>query len=655
MTDPASLAGKRVAIANRGEIAVRIAATCDRLGMIPVLLAGTPDRDGFAARQIGRFEPVGEAVSELDVALVVAAALRAGADFLHPGYGFLSERTSLAEACIEAGIAFVGPSPATLALCGDKLETRAAAVRAGVPVLPASDPLGDEPEGWLAAANQVGYPLLVKPAGAGGGRGLRHVPDAPALIEAVAASKREVATTGAGAVIYLERELVAPRHIEVQVVADRHGPFALGDRDCSLQRRHQKVIEEAPAPNLDAGVRERLHRHACDLAAEVGLRGIATCEFLMGRDGILAFLEVNPRIQVEHPVTELVTGVDLVEWQLRIAAGHDISPKIVPEPRGHAVEARVYAEDPDAGFRPAPGTLGLVSWPVRPNLRVDAGYASFDTVPHAYDAMLAKVVAHGMDRNGAIAELRVGLRETIVTGVATNLGWLLALLDEPGFRAGQATTGTALAVAPIVPGRTMAVYAALASLLAGAPDVADAWSAAGPWRSTGAAPVTFHGDDWETRFDLRRSGDTWTVRSDGTETSLRWWREEGGLWRVVVGNEVCLFAVSPRDGGFEVAGRGGRWRIEAGPRPATGTARQDRPRNGLVLAPMPGSVAGIHVAVGEAVVRGQALVTLSAMKMEIACDAPHDGIVEAISCHPGGIVTAHQPLVTIRVEDAAGS
>ncbi|MDP9367230.1 MAG: ATP-grasp domain-containing protein, partial [Chloroflexota bacterium] len=368
------VAGQRVAIANRGEIAVRIAATCRRLGAVPILLLGEPDLEGFAARQVGRVETVGEAGSEFDVARVVAAARRAGAAFLHPGYGFLSERAALAEACEEAGIRFVGPSPATLSLCGDKLATRAAAERAGAPLLPASPPLGnDNPAAWVEAARGVGYPLLVKPAGAGGGRGLRRVVDESSLLEAVAASRRESASSGAGDLVYLERELVDARHVEVQIVVDGQQTLVLGDRDCSLQRRNQKVIEEAPAPNIRAEIRRGLHEHARRISEEVGLRGIATCEFLLGADGTLAFLEVNPRIQVEHPVTELVTGVDLVEWQLLIAAGGYLPRHPPTGPRGHAIEARIYAEDPSAGFFPAAGRLVTVSWPVRPDVRIDAG------------------------------------------------------------------------------------------------------------------------------------------------------------------------------------------------------------------------------------------------------------------------------------------
>ena len=337
MTESSPVAGKRIAIANRGEIAVRIAATCRRLGAIPIVLLGDPDLNGYAARQIGLIERVGPAGSELDVELVIAAAKRASADYLHPGYGFLSERPALAEACDAAGIRFVGPSADTLRLCGDKLATRAAAVRAGVPVLPASPPIGDSPDEWVAAAQAIGYPLLVKPAEAGGGRGLRFVADESALIGAVQASRRESSSSGAGAVIYLERAMIEPRHVEVQVAADRDRTIAVGDRDCSIQRRHQKVIEEAPAPNIDDSVRANLHEYARRIAEETGLHGIATVEFLLDGSGEIAFLEVNPRIQVEHPVTELVTGVDLVEWQLLISSDRSV-------PRGQDTGSRVVTQ-----------------------------------------------------------------------------------------------------------------------------------------------------------------------------------------------------------------------------------------------------------------------------------------------------------------------
>ena len=651
-----TLAGKRVAIANRGEIAVRIAATCRRLGAIPILLLGSPDMGGYAARQVGRVEVVGEAGAELDVPLVVAAARRAQADFLHPGYGFLSERAVLAEACLEAGIQFVGPSAETLRLCGDKLATREAAARAGVPMLPASAPLGDEPEEWLTAGREVGYPLLVKPAGAGGGRGLRHVADETRLAEAVAASRRESTASGAGALVYLERELIAPRHVEVQVVADGARALALGDRDCSIQRRHQKVIEEAPAPHVDEMTRAALHDHARRIAVEVGLYGIATCEFLLGADGETAFLEVNPRIQVEHPVTELVTGVDLVAWQMHLATGGRLPVVEAAAPRGHAIEARIYAEDPAAGFLPSAGRLATVAWPVGPDLRVDAGYGSGDVVPATYDPMLAKVIARGADRDSALATLRAALLDTIVVGVTTNVPWLMELLDDHVVRAGRATTSTAATVASTMPARDLAPVAAAAYLLdhAPSPSAESPWAALGPWRLAGEAVITLHGaadDDWEERVIAQRTSAGWEATLGAAGDLIRWWRDGSGVWTVASTERVAKLAVVERGDGLEVVGDGGRWLMQLGPKPVEVTgagARRERASDGRVAAPLPASVLGIHVAAGDRVERGAPLVTLNAMKMELVVEAPAAGLVETISCQVGELVAADQLLVTLR-------
>lgn len=642
------IAGKRIAIANRGEIAVRIAKTCTRMSAIPTLLLGEPDLNGYAARQVGRVEGVGAAGAELDVDCVIAAARRAHADYLHPGYGFLSERAALAGACQRADITFIGPSAATLHLFGDKLATRALAANAGVPVVTASPPLDDEPEHWLSAARDVGFPLMVKPSEAGGGRGLRHVDAAGDLVAAVQASRREGASAGAGAVIYLERELIEPRHIEVQVVADATSTFALGDRDCSLQRRHQKVIEEAPAPNVSDATRRSLHDYACRVANEAGLRGIATCEFLLGAGEEIAFLEVNPRIQVEHPVTELVTGVDLVEWQLLIASGNQVSHYVRWEPRGHAIEARVYAEDPGAGFVPTAGKLGPVVWPTGPAIRVDAGYASDDAVPAVYDAMLAKLIAHGASRDAALAALRQALIESVVSGVATNVGWLIDLLNDGAVQKGRASTATATRVAPTARDRGLSPVAIVAQTLDHVSvDASDPWSAIGPWRSSGRATVTVHGDVWEQRVTVWREPAGWGATVDDSGDTVRWWRDATGIWTIAAGDTVAHFAVMEHGDEFDVYGNGGHWSMRIGPMPTTRSGRKERRSDGLVRAPLPASVVGIHVAAGDRVTRGQPLVTLSAMKMELVCEAPIDALVSSVSCRQDELVSADQVLVTL--------
>jgi acetyl/propionyl-CoA carboxylase alpha subunit len=646
-----SLAGKRVAIANRAEIAVRIAATCRRLGMLSILLLDEPDRDSFAARQVGRVELIGPVGSLFDVERVVGGAKQAKADFLHPGYGFLSERASLAEACAGANIQFVGPSPATLHLCGDKLATREAAIGARVPVLPASTLLDDDPDHWLEAARAVGYPLIVKPSGAGGGRGLRRVAAAQDLAAAVRASRRESATSGAGDAVYLERELIEPRHLEVQVAADSRHVITLGDRDCSLQRRHQKVVEEAPSPQLAGGIRRALHDHAREVARAVGLIGVATCEFLLGADGALAFLEVNPRIQVEHPVTEIVTGIDLVEWQFRIAAGADLPLRATPNARGHAIEARIYAEDPATGFLPAQGALATVSWPMRPAVRIDAGYAGGDAVRASYDSMLAKVIAHGANRVAAMASLEEALRETIVAGVSTNVGWLLAALAQDEVRLGRTTTRSAARVPVSAPDRSIALAAAVAWTL-DRPDAEDAWSAIGPFRLIGPVTLTFHGNDWEDRVSLSRGGGGWILGIGSTALPLRWWRDESGVWTVLYGDAFGRFAIVDRRDTLEVAGGGGRWMIRRGARTIDHAGKRRRVMDGKVVAPMTARVLHVAVAVGDRVTNGQVLAMLEAMKMELACVAPAPGAVDAVACRTGEVVAAGALLISLRLDDA---
>lgn len=648
-----ALTGARVAIANRGEIAIRIAATCRRLGAVPVLLLGEPDRHGPAARQVGRVEMIGVAGSEFDVEAVIAAAKRAHAGYLHPGYGFLSERAEFAEACRVAGIVFIGPSPATLKLCGDKIATRDAAVSAGVPVLAASPLLDDNSVTWIKLASSVGFPLLVKPAGAGGGRGLRRVADENGLIEAVEASRRESASSGAGSVVYLERELSEPRHVEVQVAGDGHRTLTLGDRDCSVQRRHQKVIEEAPAPNIGDETRTRLHDFAERIGVATGLRGIATCEFLLGADGTIAFLEVNPRIQVEHPVTESVTGLDLVELQLLLASGEGLQITATPAPQGHAFEARIYAEDPWNGHFPVAGRLTAVRWPAGPGIRVDAGYATGDVVPAAYDPLLAKVIAHGPDRAAALGTLDAALLDTVVAGIPTNIPWLLNLARNEAVRAGRATTTTAAGVTPELPNHRPAVLGALVHLLANAqPAVLDSWSAIGPFRLAGPAPVLLHGDDWEVTAPIHRDPGGWSVTLDDETLPLRWSCEGSDLWRIETTGSVHRLAVVEQVGYFEVTGAGGRWRVRLGPKPAPSAARRRRVHDGRVRAPLPAKVLGVHANVGDVVAAGAPLVTLTAMKIEMVCEAPAAGTVESVTCAVGDQLESDQVMMTVKVDES---
>lgn len=439
-----------VLVANRGEIAVRVVRTLKALGIRAVVTASDADLPGLAAREadaVERLGPPAPAASYLRVDAVVDAARRAGAEAVHPGYGFLSERHDLAAACEAAGLAFVGPPAAVLAGSSDKLEVKAKVAAAGVPVIPG--PLapvrveGDrlEAEALARAARETGYPLLVKAIGGGGGRGLRVVRDAAGLLDAAESARREAAGAFGDARLYLEALLVGARHVEVQILCDATGRVAvLGDRDCSLQRRHQKVIEEAPAPGLSPATRRALHDAARRAAAALSYRNAGTVEFLVDREGRPHFLEVNRRLQVEHPVTEAVLGIDLVAWQLRVAAGEALPEGDGWVVRGHAVEARVCAEDPARDFLPGSGRLRRVVLPSGPGVRVDAGFATGDEVPPYYDSLLMKVIAHGETRDEALSRLDAALAATTVLGVPTNVAWLRRLLGDDDVRAGRLST-----------------------------------------------------------------------------------------------------------------------------------------------------------------------------------------------------------------------
>jgi len=426
---------RRLLIANRGEIAVRVLRTCQRLGIHTTLAATEVDLDSTAARRADRVVPLpGGPRAYLDVPAVMAAARAAGADALHPGYGFLSENPRLARACAEAGITFVGPTAETLAAVGDKPRARERAAAAGLPVLPGGEATdaGDA----VDRAERIGWPLLVKAAGGGGGRGIHVVEHPGELAAALDRAAAEARAAFGESRVYLERYVESGRHVEVQLLGDGERVVPLGDRDCSVQRRYQKLIEEAPAPGLDPALRARMHAAAVAFGATLGYRGAGTVEFLVD-GGAFYFLEMNARIQVEHPVTEAVLGVDLVEEQIAVA---DSRPLWTPSAgvTGHAIECRINAED--ASFRPSPGTVTEAWFPAGPGLRVDTHVEAGTVVPPFYDSLLAKVVAHGPDRPSALRRLAAAVARCAVAGVDTNVALHAELLAHPDFRAGGVST-----------------------------------------------------------------------------------------------------------------------------------------------------------------------------------------------------------------------
>ena len=440
----------KVLIANRGEIAVRVIRACRELGLATVAVYS--DVDGAAlhvrmadeARHIGGSPP---AESYLRSAALVEAALATGASLVHPGYGFLAENPAFARECLDAGLTFIGPRPEVILRMGGKTSAREVAVLAGVPVVPGTDAFDEHaPIDYIdRAAAGVGYPLLVKAVAGGGGKGMRRVDRRADLPAAVRLARSEARGAFGDAAVYLERQLVEPRHIEIQVLADAFGevrPFV--ERECSIQRRHQKVVEESPSPALDAATRQAMAEAALRIARKAGYTNAGTIEFLLDADGAFYFLEMNTRLQVEHPVTEMVTGLDLVQWQIRIALGEPLTATTdqTLTPRGHAIECRVYAEDPDQGFLPSPGTVRALSLPGGPFVRDDRGLAAGTEIPLFYDPLIAKLTVWGESRAAAIARLRRALDEYRVVGVRTTLPFFRWLVDQAEFAEGRFSTTT---------------------------------------------------------------------------------------------------------------------------------------------------------------------------------------------------------------------
>ncbi len=435
----------KLLIANRGEIALRILRTCRELGIPTVAVYSTVDRNALHVQLADEAVCVGEAPSArsyLNVPNILAAATSRGADAIHPGYGFLAENADFAEKCIDHGITFVGPSPASILAMGDKSTAKITMQRVGVPTIPGSEGLLASPAEAAALAGQMGYPVMIKATAGGGGRGMRLVPGPDQLESLFKAAQGEAEAAFGNPGLYMEKFIDRPRHVEVQVLADRHGNVVhLGERDCSIQRRHQKLLEEAPSPGLDPEIRRRMGDAAVAAARSIGYEGAGTVEFLVDRHGGFYFMEMNTRIQVEHPVTEMVTGIDLIAEQLRIAGGEPISfSQDEVRINGHAIECRINAEDPRHNFRPAPGKITGWLPPGGPGVRVDSHVYTGYEIPPFYDSLIGKLIVWGVDRDHALRRLRRALSECAVTGIPTTIEFHLALLDRPEFIRGDVHT-----------------------------------------------------------------------------------------------------------------------------------------------------------------------------------------------------------------------
>ena len=630
-----------VLIANRGEIAVRVARTLRRMGIRSVAVYSDADahaRHVTEADTAVRLGPADARESYLSIERVIDAATRSGAQAIHPGYGFLSENSAFAAACKTAGIAFLGPPTSAIEIMGDKIAAKDAVTKFGVPVVPGISRPGLTDDDLIAGADDVGYPVLVKPSAGGGGKGMRLVERAEDLPAALASARREAASSFGDDTLFLERFVLRPRHIEVQILADQHGNVIhLGERECSLQRRHQKVIEEAPSPLLDPATRARIGQAACNTARSVDYTGAGTVEFIVSADSPdeFFFMEMNTRLQVEHPVTEMVTGLDLVEWQVRVASGEPLS--IIQddvELTGHAIEARVYAEDPAREFLPTGGTVLGLREPEGDGVRVDSGLRVGTEVGSNYDPMLSKVIAYGPDRAVALRTLDRALADTAVLGVVTNIEFARFLLGDNDVRAGRLDTGlldrrvedfTPAAVTD----HALIAAAAVSWLTAWDGSENDIWATPTGWRvgqhspfatrlvsgdktslvaiigTPGSATVTLD-DHLPLTLHAELTADTITTVVDGRRESARFARRDAATW---------------------VSNTEGTWMVRHVPEPST---RSEDVHSGDadILSPMPGAVIAVHAATGDTVSAGTAIVVVEAMKMEHALVAPIDGTAE---------------------------
>lgn len=635
-----------VLVANRGEIAVRVIRTLREQGVRSVAVFSDADADARHVREADtavRIGPPAASESYLSVPALLEAARRTGAQAVHPGYGFLAENAEFAQACADAGLVFIGPPASAISLMGDKIRAKETVAAYGVPVVPGSSGSGLTDAQLEAAAQEIGMPVLLKPSAGGGGKGMRLVRDASVLAEEIAAARREARASFGDDTLLVERWIDRPRHIEIQVLADTHGNVIhLGERECSLQRRHQKIIEEAPSVFLDEETRAAMGEAAVQAARSCGYAGAGTVEFIVPGDDPASyyFMEMNTRLQVEHPVTELVTGLDLVEWQLRVASGERL-PYAQEDITltGWAIEARVCAEDPSRGFLPSGGTVLALREPQGGGVRTDSGLSEGVPVGSLYDPMLSKVIAYGPDRASALRKLRAALADTVILGVPTNAGFLRRLLAHPDVVSGDLDTGLVEREAEgLVPdGVPDEVYAAAAAVrrdaLAPRPDAGgwtDPFSVPSGWRTGGVpAPLTFplrvaaaDPVTYGAPASATVTPDRVTVELDGTvghfHRSGDWLGRDGDTWHVQDHDPV--------EASLSGAGRSGA---------------------DTLAAPMPGTVTVVKVAVGDTVEAGQSLLVVEAMKMEHVISAPHAGTVTELDVIAGATVAMDQILAVV--------
>lgn len=639
---------RKILIANRGEIACRIIRTCREMGIATAAVYADADARALHVEQADEAVHIGPsqpAQSYLDAARLVEAARQAGADAVHPGYGFLAEDAAFARACADAGLVFIGPPASAIEAMGRKRAAKL--MLKDIPVVPGYSGADQSDEALSAAADEIGYPVMVKASAGGGGKGMRRVDTPAALPAALAAARREALQAFGDSTLILERVLLHARHIEVQIFGDQHGSvIALGERECTIQRRYQKLIEETPSTALTPDLRARMCAAAVSVGRQLGYYSAGTVEFLLDGGGSFYFMEMNTRLQVEHPVTELVTGLDLVRWQILVAEGHPL-PLLDVTARGHAIEARICAEDPASGFLPVTGAV--LRWTPPPGVRVDAGVRAGDAVTIHYDPLLAKVIAYGDHREGAIRRLDRALAELQLLGLRSNISFLRRVLNHPSHIAGDISTtfiddAPDLLAADALPPPAALIAAALA-----------VQSGQGHWRNNPNRPLRqqFAAGDTEYTVLLTPTGaDTYQAQVGEVVCAVRVWARQGGDITLSVNNYRCRVSAA--------AGDGGVWWVHTGEETHRLTWRSPLPQPGArarqagsLRAPMPGQVVAVLVAPGQAVNAGDTLLILEAMKMEHRIQAPHPGVVAAVHYQPGQTVQGDAVLLDLRTEAAA--
>jgi 3-methylcrotonyl-CoA carboxylase alpha subunit len=660
----------KILIANRGEIACRVGRTARRMGVRTVAVFSETDRDALHVAIADEAVAIGPAPareSYLVAERLIDAARATGAQAIHPGYGFLSENAEFAEACASMGVIFIGPPAAAIRAMGDKATAKALMVKAGVPVVPGYHGEDQSEARLLEEGRRVGYPVLIKPSAGGGGKGMRAVVEPAAFATALAAAKREAMAAFGDDRVLVERYLTKPRHIEVQVFGDRAGNLVhLFERDCSIQRRHQKVIEEAPAPDLGEAQRRRMGEVAISAARAVGYVGAGTVEFIVEGDDFF-FMEMNTRLQVEHPVTEGITGLDLVEWQLRVAAGEPLPlAQDQIRRRGHAIEARLYAEDPQRNFLPSTGLLATLAAAVEAGVRVDTGVRAGDTVSVHYDPMIAKLIVWGEDRETAVRRLGNALAAYRIGGVATNREFLYRVTAHAAYRAGEIDTGfierhREALIPPPAPAPAAALAAAsLARILAEAKasraaaavagDPHSPWHVSDGWRLNGA---TYRDLRWADRIGermgrvhYRRSGYRLEIDEDVADAAARW-ESEGTLF-LTLGDAVHRAGLLQDGNSIVILLNGIEHRLSLID-PLQPKAELDA-TGGRLTAPMPGKIIEVTARPGQRVKRGEALLVLEAMKMEHTIVAPADGIIDGVHFSPGDLVEEGAALIAFSAD-----